>query len=871
MIQNKKSVFFSLDALIAVIIILMTILMVYPVIKFQINKSELSSDILHVFSELKIGEMNNSYVRLLISSGDITNLNNSIIEQVGEFYVKDITKAHILASELIKEINPNENIGLWYGDEFIASVNISSYETARDIAVDRQFISGIQKGGNLTGYSARAYLVKTTPSTYFYFGGYVGDGNISANITYEGKIKEIYMEVAINKEFDVYINDIFSGHYDKSPSEFVPAKYDLSSYINRFHNGSNIIELKGNNLYIAGGYIKASHEGSVIYSGPKKYNLPGIKGIINLYDGIYIPENILSMNIFLHYYSGNKAVFMSFGNRTIFDETSSDERRVAISDSELKTSFDYNEYKGENIPFRFGLKEIQAIGGAGNIDIVLVSDFSGSMKKAINDDSSQGSANIDCNNLEAYPNARKTELAKCLDNIFIDIILNNTSNRLWPVNIYNDNILYYDNPHNAFLIKDFIANNPAGQGKEKTCIACAINKGYDILKNNSNSSDSSRQKFIVLMTDGLPTHCASGSCISNSSVYGVKYCEGYCDFQGGGGSCIYEGCDDSRCLNPIGNALYSANRSKQDQNIKIYTIGFGLVENCNQASILLENIANISGGKFFKSSNTSELEKIYKNISSELLKLSYSEQVSEASGIFSILYPDSYIQINSLSNPEVYGINTVVENKFLNSTYGNFLFSEDSNIIEARVTSYSGPRWTYEIMANNFNIYKMNNFGLNYPLIGDPYSIVIPSSRISHGINNISLTTANNPLNISAGSDHNKIIVTSVRNSSAFSPIASKAEGCIWTIEFSDYSNASINIPENYSGIKNCYFQKYNKAYDLNDALQSAVYNLLLLLDSDKDDLIDIKLSQQDLKVNSFTVSGIPYTWSTEVQIRKWK
>ena len=52
--------------------------------------------------------------------------------------------------------------------------------------------------------------------------------------------------------------------------------------------------------------------------------------------------------------------------------------------------------------------------------------------------------------------------------------------------------------------------------------------------------------------------------------------------------------------------------------------------------------------------------------------------------------------------------------------------------------------------------------------------------------------------------------------------------------------------------------------------LLTAVYNLLKLLDVDSDNKVDVKFSEQDLQISASEITGIPYTWATEVQVRKW-
>lgn len=156
----KKGVFFSTDALIALFIVLLVALLAYPVVKYTSHKSEAPSDVLKVFSSLKIGEINNSRVQSLIDNNKIKDLNKSVLEQIGEFYATDDPEAGILANSLLSILNTSENIGIWYGNELVASINSTPIEDAKNVEVERQVISGIEKGKATTGFVAKSWLKK---------------------------------------------------------------------------------------------------------------------------------------------------------------------------------------------------------------------------------------------------------------------------------------------------------------------------------------------------------------------------------------------------------------------------------------------------------------------------------------------------------------------------------------------------------------------------------------------------------------------------------------------------------------------------------------------------------------------------------------
>ena len=108
------------------------------------------------------------------------------------------------------------------------------------------------------------------------------------------------------------------------------------------------------------------------------------------------------------------------------------------------------------------------------------------------------------------------------------------------------------------------------------------------------------------------------------------------------------------------------------------------------------------------------------------------------------------------------------------------------------------------------------------------------------------------------------------KNLSSFSPIVFSANGCIWTIQFEDNTNSTFKIPSNYNGTDICYYTSSKKSYNTNDAFQVAAYNLLKQLDVDTNNKIDVELNSQSLQISQSEVSGIPYRWSTEVQVRTW-
>ncbi len=158
--KYKRGVFFSIDAMIALIVILLVILLVIPTSKYTNHSTEVHRDLIETLSTLKIGEVNNSYVQGLILDGKINDLNKSLLEQIGEFYVTNISLAREVTSRLLNELNLTYNLGIWYDNSLIFSSNKTPYEGATNVDTARQIISGIGEEGPPTGFVSKAWLRK---------------------------------------------------------------------------------------------------------------------------------------------------------------------------------------------------------------------------------------------------------------------------------------------------------------------------------------------------------------------------------------------------------------------------------------------------------------------------------------------------------------------------------------------------------------------------------------------------------------------------------------------------------------------------------------------------------------------------------------
>jgi hypothetical protein len=867
---NKRGAFFTLDALLALAIIILAVMIIYPKIRYSESSNLVQKDVLTVLSNLKMGEYNsacNGCVNDYITNSN--DLNKSILEKIGEFYVVNRTKSKELSKKVLDNLNTDDNavgIGLYFGNELLYSknsTNIKNSENLSNVIVERGYISGISGGGNLTGYTAKAYLTNLFRKKYFYFGGYTGEGEIYGVLNYSGYIDSAKLEIATDRAFDIWIKSPLNNDWKKYESgysprenEFVPVSILLNK--NDFSSGLNLIKIKYHNqtseadLHLSGGYIKISYIKDDLEDmgvNEKRY-LPGMVGLVNLYDSFYVPGNLNEMEIWINFTSNYSYIF-TIGNTTLFNRNNNGSNLIFFNNTNLSSKLNYSELSNKTIPIRFGMNNISY--DTSNADVFSVADLSGSMNPLFYDS---------CQNYRSgccgFTSCRgdKTKCEGCggtyIDKLqklknatysFIDIILNSTGNRVGLVGykrIIYDN-LCYDLSTNNFSLKNVVNNWYSNLG-DTTCICCGVNEAVDRILAQSNNS---RNRTIIVMSDGQANERCSGR--------------------------------SGQGINPTEDARIAAAQA-WSHGIRVYTIGFGPIDEVDQNTLI--RMAAAGNGTYYYSAYN-DLEEVFKKIAGEIINISYRQQKIEfniSKGIISSLYPkDSYMILNySKISEQSYGLIITNEKQFDNEWGGSFYVPPYSQVLDVNVLSYSGPRWTNNVSINGVSVYNLDKYNRKYVELGDPFVINIPVDKVKIGeYNLVNLTTGDSIGNKQASSRYNKIIYTIKKNISAYSNVYAYANGCNWTIEFEDNENMSFLTPLNYTGSDTCYYNK-----DINtppesidnrdDALQQVVFDLLKQLDFNNDGTVDAKFTIDDLQVQTSEISGIPYFWSTEVQVRKW-
>lgn len=905
--NNKKAYYFSLDALIAILLLLGILMFIHPVSKVSPPEMKLQDDAIQVLSAISVqdyaGEAR-SALDDLITAKKITDTNQSLLEALVELYSSDNKNdARDLSDALFLNDFEYPKMSLVLGGEQISSH--SPPPSSIYIWNAKESVSGIAtpetSEGNLTGYSASASLRSKFDSEYFYFGGYVGQGNITARMHYEGAINTTYVEGVFSEPFKVFVNSEevselgAAGVISPSPDKSTPIHFEIpASY---FSSADNNYYIKfspspySKSFYISGGYIRISYKSTNNYETKKRFYFSGIEGIINLYDSLYIPSNSTSSANLHLVYTNNYSSFFTIGNTSINITESAAE---TTEDINLADYLSLSSLGEKTIPIRYGLENFSLFAAA-DVAASLVIDVSGSMGACTGN--THGTAvnktwttdgisycGIRYNDVACTPVKRKAAIIA--ENKFADIFLKNSGSLMSIVDytadsstmtVYNHSILsgtrcvddgtgqkrnttLFPVPEvsiarklpltdNKTQVGEFINSTSSWYG---TCICCGILSATNIL-NTSNKA-----RAMVVMSDGFTNVRCNNA---RSNLNGDKR----------NGRDIIDENDD---------AIQAACDAYNLYNITVYSIAFGANSDFN----LMKNISACGHGKYSYADSTT-IADIFANLSQAILNATYSNQTISSS-VSTILSPDSYIEVSYSSQSIPFGeVITTETQTFDNSlTLGNLFLPEAEEYLDAKVISYSGDLWTDKVYFKNQTdtelgkpwrkLFDLGDYNTPYFSLGDPYMISIPKSFLVNGTNTINISAAKSDLSYRIGSPSDKAIYTFRRNFISPSPIKEKAVGCIWSITFFDNSVSEIPIfKEGVSpagGI--CNYSNLNN-YDPDDAIQYATKQLLDSLNFDKDvqHKVDVKFESQDLQISNIVWANIPFSRSTEVRVSTWR
>jgi hypothetical protein len=547
----RKGIFFTIDAFFCLLIIVGAIILMGKSITIESVDSDLhylADDGIYVLSILTVGELNPSLINYLEVNANLSDYEkgNSVLDQILIYWAegKPELSIRILNETITPELKGNYRFG-FFADEINSILNDSLLHH-RSLVPYKKFISGIQEGKKTYSYMTKISFTQVESkltSVYHFFGGFIGQGNITANMTLLNRIDNgvlgMELELDINQSFKLYINDIYIDIFNPTHQTRKADHWSLNSSHSIFDNslfndGDNIIKIVFSDIndgYIGGGFIKLTYETDktgteyTTYSGnkvQKRIPLSGVSGAINIYDSFFIPGTVTDFNLFLNFKAdhveNNGSFFLNIGNRTLYvlENFTNSNQELVFNKQNLTSSYiSLDSISNKTIPYRLGYANLSysvtEIDSSRFIDVFLVSDRSGSMAWHFYDTSNGLYYNPTYNELCLdtqlnHPDISRMYVARCIGKTFSNDVLKSSGLNQIGLASYNSGVLSgLDFTNNYTALKDELEDYNANGG---TCTSCGV---WDAITRIINSED-----YVI------------GNLISTGNVW--KYYENFSDF-----------------------------------------------------------------------------------------------------------------------------------------------------------------------------------------------------------------------------------------------------------------------------------------------------------------------------------------------------
>ncbi len=294
-----------MDAIIAsgiMVLGLLTVASYYTVEQDVTLIGYFGNNIMESLSELQVHEVTSPYTKELIANGNITQLNNSILEQIGEFWADGkYNVAFNFTKDIVENLVPESyGVSIHVNGELIYERN----HTQSKVKVTAfKLISGLEKGKPVRGWVAKAWAEKIKKTTTEVFAvpisgsGWDGtDANPNwVNITYwftlpdDANISSALYYISIHNEDNHFANwkviSINDGrcNYTRSqlndhgyPGYFGEGLFTWRNITSCIHNGTNkveiILKMSEYNSHIHPGHmIVVNYTGEQSADYPSKY------------------------------------------------------------------------------------------------------------------------------------------------------------------------------------------------------------------------------------------------------------------------------------------------------------------------------------------------------------------------------------------------------------------------------------------------------------------------------------------------------------------------------------------------------------------------------------------------------------------------
>ena len=524
--------FYSLDAVIALILIIGMVTLFTTLSQTDVpvrNIATKSQDFVNSLSAISVGEAEYPLLKELIANGSIKERqkDSSILEYVSELWAENKST---LATQIIENISRyvfvnDIGVDVYLEDDLLYSRNASTNYSG---ATSTMTVTGVTENETIKGVSARSYLTgiaNKLNSEFIFFGGFVGQGNISkigAVLPDDANVSAVFFEGYMGRNFSLYLNGVNCANLTFVDSGLNSTLYNISSCKNNLLFGAEnkfemFTDTNSPNAYIGGGYIEIVYRTKEINDDSSFnhsiYNIPGIEGIVNLYSSLLVPGELKEMNISLHFDVNssdinNESFFLSIGDTIIYENTSiNGETSVFIDDSKISSLINYADLDHNTVPIRIGFENISHSieQVTGNADVILVTDLSGSMNRCV-DNNNACTQTSDCPGSDC-----RIVLAKRLAKEFANKLLNVTGNRLALVTYAAVGLEAHNLSTNESSLNSTIDGFSPGGG---TCIGCGARVARLILQNQSSPT---ADRFIIMMTDGIGNLRTSDTIVNRTS------------------------------------------------------------------------------------------------------------------------------------------------------------------------------------------------------------------------------------------------------------------------------------------------------------------------------------------------------------------
>lgn len=492
-----------------------------------------AGDSVAVLSRIKVADVRREPpVRALFDSGVLGSgsLDQTVMQLLADLWAsgdaQNLSRAQGLSDHFLSRFFSNRvNYAVFASNQSISLRSPSGYYDVA--AVSHGVVSGVSASRTLEqGCVSRAFIQKIRgrqEQAFAYFGGFAGQGNLTAvvkGVPFGANITEVYLEANAGSNFSLFLNGVNCGLLNKTGQWHDVDRWWFNASSGSFCiyaalNGSDnlfYLNFSGANVsqkYIGGGFVRLTFltdELTPVSSGSLRHYFNGVDGVINQYSSFFVPGMVTNVSGRLGLLN-NYSTFLVVGNKTVFQDNGTDAfREVRLSDENFSAVFDnYSEISLKTVPLRLGVQGRFASSGFGNADVVLITDVSGSMISRM-DSGSSGVAR-QCNDPLLFDSStQRISVAKCIDKNFVQSILSGSGNRVALVSFDDDIMNHTSFSTDAAFLNRTIDSYRAGGA---TCIACAVNKAYDLLLQDSTES---RLRQVVVMSDGVANYRGAAWC-----------------------------------------------------------------------------------------------------------------------------------------------------------------------------------------------------------------------------------------------------------------------------------------------------------------------------------------------------------------------